>query len=163
HESLDVSAFPLRYPPGYDVYFFRRLWGRSSSPAMLLRLWSMIRWADVVHLNEVYSPQTIPTLLACRLLGTPVIWSTRGALQRWPGPRRRQAKWLWERVCNSLVAPDRCVLHTTSSIEAGASRDRIPSARVATIPNGVDVPDELPRRPAPDRRLRLLYLGRLDP
>src|SRR5215467_15665864 len=62
-ESVDVTGFPMNYPPGYEVFFCHRQWGASYSTEMFRRLWSMIRWADVVHLTGVYSPPTIPTLL----------------------------------------------------------------------------------------------------
>ncbi len=131
---------------------------------MFVRLMPMIRWADVVHLTAVYSPPTIPTLLLCKLFRKPVVWSVRGALQRWQGTTRALPKQLWERWCDLLCIRDRVVLHVTSEDEGRASSDRIKNAAPVVIPNGVDVPPlNADRQWQPDDRLRLLYLGRLHP
>lgn len=163
-DAVEVSAFPMRYAGGYDVFFCRRWWAASVSPSMFLRLWPMIRWADVVHLTGVYSPPTIPTLLICRLLGKPVVWSPRGALQRWEGTTKPLFKKAWEWICNALIKPGRCILHVTSKHEAAVSVARISKAVAELVPNGVDIPEALPDRVwLPDGKLRLLYLGRLHP
>jgi glycosyltransferase involved in cell wall biosynthesis len=135
---------------------------RSSASLPLLRwLASYVHWADVVHLTATYSFPTIPTLLACRLLGRPLVWSPRGGFLRWQGSRRERAKRAWEGVCR-LVAPARLVLHATSPAEADACGRSLPAASCVVIPNGVDVPGEV-RHAEPNGVLRLLYLGRLDP
>lgn len=122
----------------------------------------MIRWAEVVHLTAVYSPPTIPTLMLARAFRKPVVWSVRGALQRWNGSTRISAKQWWECVCNLACDPERVVLHVTSEEEKSESIRRITNARVAVIPNGIDVPPSIPTV-APADQLRLLYLGRLHP
>jgi len=58
----------------------------------------------------------------------------------------------------------RCALHITSEIEAKESRRRVACAYAEVVPNGVEIPDVLPAREwQPGGRLRLLYIGRLDP
>jgi glycosyltransferase involved in cell wall biosynthesis len=165
-ERVKVSEFPTRYPCGYDVFFTRRVLRSEIAPGMLWRLWPMIHWADVVHLNGIYSFPTIPTLLACRLLEKPLVWSPHGALQatnEWKGANKQQLKKVWEKIC-SAVMPDRCVLHVTSEKEHATSLARLPNAAALVVPNGTDVPESLPvRRWRPDGVLRLLLLGRLDP
>jgi glycosyltransferase involved in cell wall biosynthesis len=165
-ERVKVSGFPMRYPCGYDVFFTRRILMNEIAPGMLRWLWSMIRWADVVHLTGAYSFPTIPTLLACRLLKKPLVWSPRGALQateEWKGAKKRKLKKVWEQIC-SAVMPERCVLHVTSEKERKMSLERLPNAVATMIPNGTDIPELLPaRRWRPDGVLRLLFLGRLDP
>lgn len=163
-ERLSVTDFPTRYAAGYDVYFTRRRWGREISPGLLARLWAMIRWADVVHLTGTYSFPVIPTLLLCRVLGKPVVWSSNGALQRWTGSSHPWAKRLWEHVCNALLVQGRNVLHVTSEDEERKSALRIPRAEVARIPHGVALPTlPLERTWRPGGQMRLLYIGRLDP
>jgi glycosyltransferase involved in cell wall biosynthesis len=67
-------------------------------------------------------------------------------------------------VCNVTIQKERCVLHVTSEAEKEASLARIPKVSAVVIPNGVDTPNDLPPRNwSPDGRLRLLFLGRLDP
>ena len=163
-DSVPVTAFPMRYPAGYEVFLCRRLWGASFSLEMLRHLWAMIRWADVIQLTAVYSPPTLPTLLLARLLGKPVVWSPLGALQRWEGATRPVAKGIWERACNALVVPGSCVLHVTSDQEAEESRVRIPKAIIDKIPHGVEFPEALiDREWLPEGKFRLLFIGRLHP
>ena len=163
-DSVDVSDFPMHYPGGYEVYFCHRLWGASFSPSMLLKLWAMIRLADVVHLTAVYSSPTIPTLLICRLLGKSLVWSPRGALQRWDGSTKPLVKDAWERICNMLIKPGKCFLHVTSEAEAIAGLERMPKTIAKLIPNAVDIPERLPDKAwLPAGKLRLLYIGRIHP
>lgn len=163
-DRLSGMSFPERFPSGYLVYYCSRTLAPSLSVGMLFRLWAKVRWADVVHLTGVYSSPTIPTLLVCRLLGKPVVWSPRGALQRWEGATNTRSKKIWELACNVMIKPRRCVLHVTSEVEAADSKARILKADTVLIPNGVDFPESLPRRVwMPSGQLRLLYLGRLHP
>lgn len=163
-DRLDIKSFPTRLPAGYDVYYCGRLFGADVSPGLFVRLWKMIRWADVVHLTAAYSSPTIPTLLICKLQQKPVVWSPRGALQRWNTTTRRGAKGLWERICNSLCEPERVVLHVTSDEEKGESLERITRATAEVIQNGIDIPTTNGHQTAsPEQGVRLLYLGRLHP
>jgi glycosyltransferase involved in cell wall biosynthesis len=161
---MSVQAISQHPPVGYEVEYCRRWFQPDIAPEMFLRLYSQIRWANVVHLTSVYSASTIPTMLLCRLLHKPLVWSTRGALQRWGQDRRTRIKAAWEVICNALCEPHRVLLHTTSRQEAVDSAARIPRARVAEIPNGIDLPnlngDRHARNPA---ELSILYLGRLHP
>jgi glycosyltransferase involved in cell wall biosynthesis len=135
---------------------------RSTVSLKLLRLLPMyIHRADVVHLTAVYSFPTIPTLLTCRLLNKPVVWSPRGALQRWKGSTRIQLKAVWEWACGA-IAPNRLVLHVTSEEEARDSLKRFPGVKTVIIPNGIDIPEKKRHVPA-NGVVRLLYLGRLHP
>ncbi len=131
---------------------------------MLFRLQAMVRWADIVHLTAVYSAPTIPTLLVCNLMKKPVVWSPRGALQRWDGATRQRTKKIWELTCNALCDEARVRLHYTSAEEQQGSERRIARARGFVIPNGVDQSGTSPSREwQPGGRTRLLYLGRLHP
>jgi glycosyltransferase involved in cell wall biosynthesis len=165
-QQLDTESLPDLYP-GQDVLVMPRVAGDSVSWALLRHLLAMIRRADVVHLTAIYSFPTIPTLLLCRLMGTPLVWSLHGAVQdevEWQGTPRRGLKRLWERICNGLLVPERSVLHLVSGRERDATISRIGRGRPVVIPNGVDAPAKLPaRRWLPEGRLRLMFLGRLSP
>jgi glycosyltransferase involved in cell wall biosynthesis len=161
---IDVKAFPVKLPAGYDVYYCRRWFGADIAPRMFWRLPQMIRWADVVHLTAVYSPPTIPTLFLCRLLGKPVIWSTRGALQSWRERTRKRLKFVWEKTCDLFCSPDRVMLHVTSEQERVETRQRIIHASVVVISNGIELPELKGNQPhRTDAGMRLLFLGRLHP
>ncbi len=162
HERLATSG-EVMLPAGYTVYYARRQFGVSGSLDLLGQLWPMIRWADVVHITGVYSFPTIPALLGCRLFHKSIVWSPRGALQRWQGTRKRGVKRLWEWACRSVMANRNSVLHVTSDMEARESLDRVRGARASVIANGVEIPDAVPARAwQPGGQLRLLYIGRLD-
>jgi glycosyltransferase involved in cell wall biosynthesis len=114
-----------------------------------------------VHLTGVYNFPTMPTLVAARLAGKPVVWSSHGALQRWEGSSHVGRKRAWEAI-SFLLAPSGLCLHVTSAQEEEETRRRFPRVRVANIPNGVEIPDEVTHVDGAGR-LRMLFLGRLDP
>jgi len=153
--------------PGYEVFFSRRIAGACVSAELLMRLFSFIRWADIVHLTATYSFPTIPTLLVCRYLRKPLVWSPRGAIldaYGWEGTRKRGIKRAWERVCNFIIRPGGVTLHVTSEDERHASLSRIPQAEAVIVSNGVETLPTLPERKwLPEGRLRLIFMGRLSP
>jgi glycosyltransferase involved in cell wall biosynthesis len=165
-DRLDVSGVLDLYS-NQEVYFNRRVAGACVSGEMLRKLPALVGWADVVHLTGTYSFPTIPTLLICRAMRKPLVWSPRGAIQdaeEWEGARRRGLKRLWEKFCNALIRAGTVVTHTTSEQERRATEARIPKATSVVVPNGVDVPEVLAQREwASNGRLRLMYLGRLAP
>lgn len=146
---------------GLRIRYCSRLMRHSVSPTLLRLLPTYIRWADLVHLTAVYSFPTIPTLLFCNLSGKPVVWSPRGALQRWEGSRHVRPKRIWEWMCRA-AAPERLVLHVTSEEEAGESVKSFPGIKTVVIPNGVEIPEKARHRRTTSP-LRLTFLGRLDP
>ena len=159
---LDVTTrCEVEAAPGVRVLYARRVGSESLSLPLLGRLLEMVRWADVIHVSAVYSFPVIPAMLAARVAGKPVVWSPRGALQRWSGSTRVRLKDAWDAVCG-VIQPKHTVLHVTSDEEAAESIARYPGLRTAIIPNGVHVPAKLTRRPG-DGTLRLMFLGRLHP
>ena len=158
---LKIEGFPTIFAAGYPVYYCRKWFLHSVSPGMLARMIESIRWADVVHLTAVYSFPTTPVLLICKLLGKPVVWSPRGALQRWEGSTRPVLKRVWEQLLRTVVSR-RLILHVTSELEAEESLKIFPGIRTAMISNGVDVPERTRHIPG-SGMLRLLFLGRLHP
>lgn len=153
--------------PNYPVTFSRRVAGHTASLELLLKLPALVGWADIVHLSAVYSFPTIPTLLLCRLWKKPLVWSPHGTLladAKRARPSRQGLKRLWLSLCNALVQPGRVTMIATSELEETASLGQIRGAKVAVVPNGVEALPELPAKIfLPDDKLRLLYLGRLDP
>jgi glycosyltransferase involved in cell wall biosynthesis len=146
---------------GIIVRYCHRIIDVSVSPSLLRLLPSYLRWADVVHLMAVYSFPTIPTLLACKMMRKPVVWSPRGMLQRWEGSTRTGLKSIWNRACR-IASPRRLVLHATSEEEARESRQRMPGVNTVVIPNSVELPEGVTHTPQ-NGKLRMLCLGRLDP
>jgi glycosyltransferase involved in cell wall biosynthesis len=161
-QSLDVPNEREVQVEGLRVRYCHKRFRHSVSPALLRVLPLYVQWADVVHLTAVYSFPSFPTLFCCRQFDKPVVWSPRGALQRWEGSSRTVLKRIWESMCHKLACKNNLVLHVTSQAEAEQSLKRFPGFRAVVIPNGVVLPGNL-RRTDSNGKLRLLYLGRLDP
>ena len=147
----------------YRVDYARRVAGHSIAPGLLAKLPAAMRWADVVHLTGTYSFPTLPVLVLARLMGKPLVWSPRGALQAttdWDAAPHRRLKHRFEQVAD-MLRPRGTVLHVTSQKEATQSTARLAGIRTMTIPNAVAIPNITKKTRGPG--LRLLFLGRLHP
>jgi glycosyltransferase involved in cell wall biosynthesis len=150
-----------RMGDGISVRYCPRRMRHSVSPEMLRRLPEYVRWADVVHLTGVYNFPTFPTLVMSRRHRKPIVWSPRGALQRWTGSRRPAIKSLWEMIARGL-APEPLVLHVTSEQECRESLGKFPGVKAEVIPNGIEIPSTITHMEG-SGAFRLLFIGRLDP
>ncbi len=146
---------------GIAVRYCARRMRHSVAPELLRLLPDYVRWADIVHLTAVYNFTTFPALATARRQSKPVVWSPRGALQRWSGSRRPGVKSVWEMITRGL-APDPLVLHVTSEQERIESLRKFPDARAEVIPNGIEIPASVLHQES-SGPLRLLYIGRIDP
>ena len=90
------KAGKSNYPKDFGFGIVRDGQRHSVSPTLMRLLPSYIQWADVVHLTGVYNFPTFPTIWRTRSLRRPLIWSPRGALQRWKGSSRIGAKKIWD-------------------------------------------------------------------
>jgi glycosyltransferase involved in cell wall biosynthesis len=143
------------------VRFCSRVGHGMIAPSLVKQVMKEAEWADVIHLTAVYNFSTIPTILAARSAEKPLVWSPRGALQRWSGSRHVRAKSLWNATCRSML-PTRVALHVTSEEEAAESVAGVGKAHTCIIPNGIDIPG-FPPAPPEDGYLKILFIGRLDP
>ena len=161
--AISERATPVDLP--YPVHYARRWAGHSIAPALLRQLPQAMRWADVVHLTAVYNMPTLPVFALARLLGKPLIWSPRGALQAtqdWQEAPKRFAKQRFERMLNT-IRPAKMLMHVTAPQEAATSMVHFPGVATQVIPNAVDVPATVRRSDRPIGRTRLIFLGRLHP
>lgn len=162
-ERLKTGGQTIRLAEGYDVHYARRIAGHSISPGLLARLPRAVWRADVVHLTATYNFPTLFTLLIARILGKPVVWSPRGALQatsEWRDAPNVRLKHAFERLAQ-LFRPRRTVLLVTARQEGQASTERLAGIDVRIVPNGVDIPDSVKEYSAARRGTRLIFLGRL--
>ncbi len=149
----------------YQTTYAPRVAGHSISPALLRQLPAAIKWADVVHLTGVYNTPTLPVFALSRLMGKPLVWSPRGALQAtqdWDNAPKRRAKQRFETAL-SFLRPQSMVMHVTADTEAAASQHRFAGLDVKVIPNAVDIPRYVPKMRKAGMGTRLIYLGRLHP
>ena len=168
-DRINVARFPSWFAAGYEVYVTRRRLAAEIAPGLLVHLVGLMRWADVVHLTGAYSFPTIPTLFAAKLMGKPMVWSLRGAVQAASHREatRPRLKLAWELVCR-CVMPSKTCLHVTSQLERSATAARFAGIETAVIANGVDIPDDHRLRnrtlgSKSERRYRLLFVGRIAP
>ncbi|MHB8216519.1 MAG: glycosyltransferase [Candidatus Sulfotelmatobacter sp.] len=163
NQTLNVEKNKeVELPEGFRVRYCPRRQRHSVSPTLMRLLPSYMRWADVIHLTGVYNFPTFPTVWWARSLHKPLIWSPRGALQRWEGSSRISLKKLWDLLWYHTADRSDLTMHVTSEHECRETLTRFRMLRMAMIPNGVDVPAELNRVNRQDE-LRLLFIGRLDP
>lgn len=167
-DNLQLSTRTQQFPAGYKVCYFKRIAGHSIAPGLLWKLPGAIRRTDIVHLTSVYSFTTLPTLILAKLFGKPVIWSPRGAIQasaEWTDAPRRKVKRAFE-ILAQLCSPSDTTFHVTARSEEVATSGRMPSPRVAMIPNGVPLPLEKAlgtRKPNTGPQIRLMFLSRIHP
>jgi glycosyltransferase involved in cell wall biosynthesis len=126
-----------------------------------MRLPFEVHRAEIVHLADVYAFTTIPTMLACRFIGRPLVWSPRGALRRWQGGRAPVLKRVWELACR-IAAPRNTVLQLMSEAERAESLRCFPNFSATIIPQAVRIPSSV-NHAAANGTLRLGYIGRLHP
>ena len=149
----------------YAVHYTRRVAGHCIAPELLARLPAAIQWADIVHVTGTYNMPTLPAFVLARVLGKPLVWSPRGALQAtedWPDAPHLQIKHGFEHVANALRPRD-AVLHVTAKQEARQSIRRLSGMACAIIPNAVDMPAISPVRQTDGANCRLMFLSRLHP
>jgi glycosyltransferase involved in cell wall biosynthesis len=142
------------------VLYARRRWRHTVSPELLGALRARLRWAQVAHLTAVYSFPTLPTLLAARLAGTPLVVSPRGSFGAWGQRRRRAAKTAINLVLRGLTRRG-VTFHATAQTEAADIRAVMGDVPVAVVPNGIDAAEfaALP----PDGATWLRHLASLKP
>ena len=121
-----------------------------------------VRRADVVHLTGVYSFPDYSHAVRSAILRKPLVWSPRGALQRWAGSRRVAAKWLWEMACTPF-----CRAAHDSACDFRARTDRKPAAVSAPLTTCNSEWRSHPTGPGLSSQRTVSYgmgfIGRLDP
>ena len=118
--------------------------------------------ADVVHLTGTYNWFLPLAGRLCRRHEKPLVVSPRGSLVAEARGSKGLKKRLFDRLVQVRALSRVSAFHATSEEEARALRELVRGARVAVIPNGVEVPEALPVQ-EPEEGPYGLYLGRLHP
>lgn len=166
NDTLPLKDRTIIMPEGYKATYFKRVLASSISPSLMAALPKAIRAADIVHLTSAYSSPVLPTLALAKIIGRPVVWSPRGAIQatdQWADAPRKMLKRIFEAIARQ-IAPADMVLHVTAQSEAEATERRMPGLCLAIIPNSVSLPPLVvtsEREWRPQGRLRLLFLSRV--
>ena len=138
---------------------------RLSAP--LSRRLALVRGEfDIVHVHGLWNWPSVAAARAAARAQIPLVLAPRGMLS--PGALRisRFKKWFFWRLLQRPAIRHLACFHATSELEAqelmafGAKwKLDVP---IAIVPNGVDIPDFLPRPPRGGAHT-LLYLGRIHP
>ena len=120
----------------------------------------------VLHDNGLWLPTNHAAASVARRLGVPFMVSPRGMLTKWAlryrGLKKRIAWHLYQK--RDLRSAQ--VLHATSPAEAEGVRALGLTQPIALIPNGVELPPDVPlspSRPPHSARRSALFLGRIHP
>lgn len=159
--TIDADSARSVQIEGITVDYCRRLMFDAVSLQFLFKLPRAIKSADIVFLSFTYSFPTVPVLALCKIFKKKLVWTTHGALQEWRGTKKKFLKRAWNGVCRALL-PETAVMHYVSALEAAAGNKKFPGRKYLIIPNGVN-PEITAGEKIPSAKIRLLFLGRLDP
>lgn len=162
YDGVPVKYFPVRGPA---LLFW--------APELGAALEAAAGGADVIHTHGLFNVPAWQAHRASRRHERPLVISARGMLE--PEARahhafRKRAAWT---LFDRRAVEDAALIHTTSSRETASVRATRPQAKIAEIPNAIDVnPDGVTAADRQAVRSRLgigagerivLFLGRLHP
>lgn len=119
--------------------------------------------SSLIHDHGLWLPSNRIAAAVARRQRVPRVVSVRGMASAWAlaqGVAKKRAAWVLYQK-RDLARAD--LLHATSDAEADAIRALGLHAPVATIPNGVDLPQLSPARSEPSEVQTALFLGRIHP
>jgi glycosyltransferase involved in cell wall biosynthesis len=161
--ALDWAPIPS--PPHFLKIFplglgSRRL-GRSPTMSRWLFTKAKSRTVDIIHNHGLWMmPNVYPGRIAQRI-GIPYVVSPEGTLGEWPFRSGSKVKRLfWPLVQRPALDAVTC-FHATAQTEYDDIRRMGFRQPVVVIPNGIDVPEYVPKPGGPTRTL--LFLGRIHP
>ncbi len=115
--------------------------------------------ADIVHISYFFFPTSFTTAFAARILKKKMVWSARGELDtaalNHSSARKRPILWAIKKFIGKYP-----VYHSTCDEETAYVRKIFgDDARVVQIPNFIEIPGEIERKP----EKYILYIGRIHP
>jgi glycosyltransferase involved in cell wall biosynthesis len=163
-----VSPVALDQPArldGVTVWYFATGVGRRlyRSPGMRRALLAGIANFNIVHLHSVFLWPTTAAARVAQRAGVPYVMSPRGMLVE-DLIRRKSSltKRVWINLFERRNIERAAAVHLTSEIEASELEAlRFPRARLMVVPNGIEMPRNLPNGFG-RRRPYVLFLGRLN-
>ncbi len=115
--------------------------------------------ADVIHLSSFFFPTAFVTAFAARLLNKKIVWSARGELDtaalKHSSLRKRPVLWCIKKFIGKYPYFHSTCPEETEYIQKVFGAE----ARVAEIPNFIEIPGKAARKPGK----YLLYIGRIHP
>ena len=119
---------------------------------------------DIIHLHAFWMTANHLAFCIARHYSIPVMLSIRGSLAPWALRQKRLKKQIALRCYLHRDLQRATCLHATSDQEAANIRAQRVSRPIVVIPNGVDLPEQLPSRsPVNSEHKTALFLSRLHP
>lgn len=169
-DGEDTTLAVLDWPPMASASQFVKMFPLGIGPRRLGRSPGMRQWfdevgrsqsVDLIHNHGLWMMPNVYSGAAARRFKIPLVISPRGTLSDWAFHHGSPTKRLfWPLIQRPALATVSC-FHATSEAEYEAVRKRGFRQPVAVIPNGIDIPTLVPKRPGFCRTL--LFLGRLHP
>lgn len=169
-QGHDITLSVLNDPPRLSYPHFVRAFPMGIGPRKLGRSPAMARWlaregasrtVDILHSHSMWMmPNVYPGIMA-RRYRIPLIVSPRGTLSSWAMASGSFVKrFFWPLVQRPAISAAAC-FHATAESEYEDIRCLGFRQPVAIIPNGIDMPEPIPKREQPLRTL--LFLSRIHP
>ena len=150
-DGPNISAVPTGTAvdiEGVKVWYFPTAAGRHifRSPDMRRALAANVVGFDVLHLHSVFLWTTFAAAESRMELASPMCWRLMACLfPTSSGARGPIAKSLWIYFFERRNVGDAATIQVTSEIEGGElAKLRMPTRRIVVVPNGVDLPSEMP-------------------
>ncbi len=117
---------------------------------------------SLLHDNGLWLPANLAATATARHLGRPFVISPHGMLAPWALAWRPWRKRIASALFQQSLLEAAAGLVAAAEPERSHVRARLPRARIAIIPNGVQIPATLPAR-TPRSTRTLLFMSRLHP
>lgn len=138
-ERLDVSTNQfIQIEKNLFVKYYNETIVDKLSIPLILKVWSDIKKADMVHVHAVFNTPIPFSLLYSRILNKPVLLSPHGVLGEWIMNHGLGLKKLWLYL---FIRPFAKYVHwhATSNQEKNEILAHFPSAKVYIVPNVIDL------------------------
>lgn len=150
---------------GVQVTYFKRVTKDHThfSPALLLRLWHVVKNHHVVHIHAWWNLVSVLSCLIAVARGVPIVLSPRGTLSPYSFTNNnRFIKHLIHLVLGKPLL-NKCYLHVTSKRESDAMISLVTPKSIFTIPNFVKLHENIEvTYDNPGTPIKLLFFSRIE-
>lgn len=163
--NLDLTPNETYMRDGVQVTYFSRWTGDHSnfSPGLLLKVFRNVSTFDIIHIHSWWNLVTIPSAWICYLNGIVPVISPRGSISNYTLHYRNA---FIKRTFHSAIGRKwlkNSMVHCTTSKEEQEVALLVPGSKRCVIPNLIHLPEPLPGALGQTDKLRLVFLGRIDP
>ena len=142
----------------------------SASIPQLIRLISLVRSVDLIHVHGLYTFQAAAVATLSRVMRVPFVLQVHGALEPYQRQRSRRAKRIFDMLVGDRILDAAAVTIFATRREMERALDRVDGCRAVVVPVGAAIPPQsvVAERPAwwhedLSGKPRVSYLGRIAP